>query len=210
MICVNFSTEQYLRGQRRLSESLGDAKKLMLNSYSQIGSRTHKESPYEFKIAAFEKGWEYDDVVCWLDSSVYRVGSLDKIEAIVKEKGYWLEEAGHYTGKWTNDFQRQYFKVTDQEMFQGPGGMTLFSAGYMALDQRVPVVQEFFRQWKAAGMAGAFVGSWETSRHEMTAASIIAQRLGMTYERGGSNASYVGPGYGEPEQGVSFHLQGII
>lgn len=208
MTVVNFSTEGYLKGQQRLAASLS-CKKLMFNSYGQIGSRTHKESPYEFKVASFERGFERDDIVVWLDSSLYQVGDINKIERIILEKGYWFEEAGHYTARWTNDFQREYFKLTEQEMIQGPGGMTLFSAGYMGLDSRSVIAMEFFRQWKAAGQAGAFKGSWETSRHEMTAASIIAQRLGMTYERGGSNAAYLGPGYTEPEPGVTFYLQGI-
>lgn len=208
MIVVNFSTEGYYKGQQRLANSL-TCPKLMFTNYQQIGSRIHKESPYEFKIAAFEKGFEKDNIVLWLDSSVYQVGDINKIEKIILEKGYWLEEAGHYTGKWTNDFQREYFKVTDQEMFQGPGGMTLFSAGYMGLDKRSPLAMEFFRQWKEAGKAGAFKGDWSTSRHEMTAASIIAQRLGITYERGGSNAAYIGQGYSQPEPGVTFWLQGI-
>lgn len=208
MIVVNFATEGYYKGQQRLANSL-TCPKLMFSNYQQIGSRTHKESPYEFKIAAFEKGFEKDNIVVWLDSSVYQVGDISKIEKIVLEKGFWFEEAGHYVARWANKFQREYFKLTDQELVEGTGGMTLFSAGYMGLDKRSPLAMEFFRQWKQAGLDGAFRGSWEDSRHEMLAASVIAQRLGMTYERGGSNAAYIGSGYSPPEPGVTFFLQGI-
>lgn len=80
MIVVNFSTAQYSRGQQRLARSLGDRPKLMFSSYEAIGSPTHSESPYEFKIHAIEKGFEQDDIVLWVDSSMYLVGDLTIIE----------------------------------------------------------------------------------------------------------------------------------
>jgi len=208
MIIVNFSTENYSRPQRRLINSLGDYPKLMFTDYAQIGSPTHQESPYEFKIYAIEKAFEQDDIVLWLDSSVYRVGDISVIENIVKETGFFGEEAGHWVGSWTNKHTRQYFDLTEEES-KVPGGFFMFSAGILGLNKKSEVAMEFFKQWKASAKAGCFAGDWLDHRHDMTCASIIASRLGLKYQRGGSHCAYLGPGYSTPEQGVVFYLQGM-
>lgn len=209
MIIVNFSTELYKPGQRRLSQSLNGHKKLMLDSYTAIGSPTHQESPYQFKIHAIEAALELDDIVLWCDSSLWRVGDISIIENIIKEDGYFLSEAGHYVGRWINDFQRKYFNLTEEETKQEQGGMIMFSAGFVGLDKKSPVAMEFLRQWKQAAIDGAFKGDWATTRHDQSVGSIIAQRLGMKYQRGGQHMAYIGPGYSQPEPEVIFFLQGI-
>jgi hypothetical protein len=56
---VNFSDHKFRAGQDRLKESLvqyryqGDV--LLFNDYSQIGSKSHQEVPYQFKVYAIEK-----------------------------------------------------------------------------------------------------------------------------------------------------------
>lgn len=210
MIVVNFSTQHYIRGQKRLSESIQPPYlKLMFTQYETIGSPTHQESPYEFKIHAIEKAFEVDPVVLWVDSSMWRVGDLSVIENIIKEDGYFMSEAGHYAGRWTNDFARNYFKVTDEEMKQEQGGITMFSAGLLGLNRNSQIAMEFFRQWKSSAKAGAFRGSHDNHRHDQSCASIIATRLGLKYQRGGQHMSYIGPGYSAPEKDSVFYLQGI-
>jgi hypothetical protein len=210
MIIVNFSTSQYLKGQKRLSDSISEPYlKLMFTQYEIIGSPTHQQSPYEFKIHAIEKAFEIDPIVLWVDSSMWRVGDLSIIENLIKQDGYFLSEAGHYAGRWTNDFARSYFQVTEKEMKQEQGGITMFSAGLLGLNIESEIAMEFFRQWKASAIAGTFKGDWSNHRHDMTAGSIIASRLGMKYQRGGQHMAYIGPGYSEPESNVIFYLQGL-
>jgi hypothetical protein len=209
MIVVNFSTREYKRGQQRLSGSLNGYKQLMLNDYVSIGSPTHAESPYEFKVWAIEAALNHDDIVLWCDSSLWRVGDISIIENIIKTDGYFLTEAGHFVGRWVNEFQKNYFKLTDQELHQGTGGMIMFSAGFIGLDKKSPIAMEFLKQWKQAAMDGAFKGDWATTRHDQSVGSIIAQRLKMKYQRGGQFMSYIGPGYSTPEQCSIFYLQGI-
>lgn len=208
MIVVNFSTPQYARGQQRLSKSLGDRPKLMFASYEAIGSPTHSESPYEFKIHAIEKAFEVDDIVLWADSSMYLSGDLTIIENLIKEDGYFMSEAGHWVGRWTNAHARQYFNLTEEEAKQ-PGGLFMFSAGLLGLNKNSAVAMMFFEEWKASAKAGCFQGDWSDHRHDMTCGSIIAQRLGMKYQRGGQHMSYIGPGYAQPEKDSVFHLQGV-
>lgn len=209
MIIVNFSTKEYSRPQRRLIQSLNGHKQLMFNDYITINSPTHQESPYQFKIHAIEAAWEYDPIVLWADSSMYRVGDIKVIEDIIIKDGFFATEAGHYAGRWTNQFSRDYFKVTDEEMELSERGIKLFSAGLMGLDKNNELTQRFFKEWKASGEAGCFKGSWLDHRHEMTAASIIATRLGFQYQRGGQYLSYIGPGYAKPESTSIFYAQGM-
>lgn len=209
MIIVNFSTPNYSLGQHRLSNSLNGHKKLMLNSYTAINSPTHQESPYEFKLWAMEEAAKFDPIVLWCDASLWRVGDLKKIEDIIIKDGFFGEEGGHYAGRWTNEHARKYFKVTKEEMNQGPGGITLFSAGLLGLDFTNPKAIQFFDEWKRSGQAGCFRGSWEDHRHEMTSASIIATRLGFKYQRGGKHLSYIGSGYSTPEPESVMYCQGL-
>lgn len=203
MIIVNFSTEHYLNGQKRLSKSLNGHKQLMLNSYTSINSPTHQQSPYEFKIHAIEAAFEYDDIVLYCDASMYTVGDLSKIEGIIKEDGFFGQEAGHYVSDWCNEHTRRYFNLTET-------GLIMFSAGLLGLDRNNPKAMDFFNQWKASAKAGCFKGDWSDHRHDMTCASIIAQRMGFKFQRGGSLMAYLGPGYSEPEPGVVIYCQGIL
>jgi hypothetical protein len=208
MIIVNFATGHYLKGQQRLANSLNGYKKLMLTGYPTINSPTHEQSPYEFKINSIESAWNHDPVVLWVDASMWRVGDLSKIEDLIIKDGYFMTESGHWTGQWTNQFTKNYFKTTDEEM-KVPGGMFMFSAGLIGLNRDSTVAVEFLRQWKESAKAGCFKGDWKDHRHDMSCGSIIAQRLGMKYQRGGEFMSYIGPGYSQPEVGSVFYLQGI-
>jgi hypothetical protein len=208
MIIVNFSTREYKAGQQRLSASLGKWPYLMFSNYEEIGSPSHSESPYEFKIHAIEKAFEKDDIVLWCDSSLWLVGDLSKIENIIKQDGYFMEEAGHWVGSWTNQHTRKYFNLTDEEA-KVPGGFNMFSAGFLGLNLKSEIAMKFLYEWKQSALAGCFSGSWENHRHDMTCGSIIAQRLGMKYQRGGEHMAYIGPGYSAPNPGVVFKLQGL-
>lgn len=204
MIVVNFSTPNYALGQKRLAASLNGYQKLMLTDYVAIGSPTHQNSPYEFKIHSIEKASQFDHIVLWCDSSLWRVGDLSKIEKIIKQHGYFMEEAGHYVKDWCNPQTKQWFNLNREEEH-----FIMFSAGLLGLDFNNEKATEFFRQWKAAANAGCFIGKYTNHRHDMTCGSIIAQRMGFKYQRGGSHLSYIGPGYTKPEEGTVFYLQGL-
>lgn len=209
MIVVNFSTREYKAGQNRLRNSLNGHSNLMYSEYNHIGSPRHKESPYEFKVHAIRKAMELDDIVLWVDSSMYLVGDLSAIESIIKTDGYFFEEAGHYVGRWTNQFTREYFNLTDEESKQEAGGITMFSAGLLGLNLKSELAMQFLYEWEQSAKAGCFRGNWEDHRHDMTCASIIATRLGMKYQSGGTHLAYVGPGYSTPKPSAIFLCQGL-
>jgi hypothetical protein len=207
MIIVNFATKEFKKGQDRLMKSIeGKAHGLFLNDHKSIGSPTHQQSPYEFKIHSIVKAWEQfpnEKIVLWCDSSLWLVGDLSKIEKIIQEDGYFFEEAGHYVNDWTNQHTRKYFNLYPEENY------TMFSAGLVGLDKTSPVAMSFFAEWRLSAKAGCFKGDWSNHRHDMSAGSIIASRMGMKYQRGGSHMAYIGDGYQEPEPGAVFYLQGI-
>lgn len=209
MVIVNFATNHFLKGQKRLEESVkGKARMLSLSNYSTIKSPTHQESPYQFKVHAIEyamKQYIEEDIFLWCDASLYCIGDLSVIQKIIWRDGYFMEEAGHYVKDWCNARARDYFNLQPEE-----SGFTMFSAGLLGLDRQHPLAMEYLRQWKAAALAGCFKGDWSNHRHDMTCGSIIAQRLGMKYQKGGSHMAYIGAGYAQPGPDVVFHLQGII
>jgi hypothetical protein len=204
MIVVNFSTKEYLNGQKRLAASLNGHKYLMFDSYEAIGSPTHQQSPYEFKLHAIEKAFGFDPIVLWADSSVFRVGDLSIIENIIKNEGFFGEESGHYCYDWANDNCRKYHNLKKEE------GLIMYSAGLTGLNRDNPLAMEFFNQWLASAKAGCFVGDYVNHRHDMVNASIIAQRLGLKFQKGGTYLSYLGSGYNTPSETSIFHLQGMV
>lgn len=204
MIIVNFATGHYLKGQKRLADSIKDYPVLLFDNYQQIGSPTHQESPYEFKIWAIEKAMEKDPIVLWCDSSLWRVGDLSLIENIIINDGYFMEEAGHYVKTWCKPDTRKWFELKPEE-----DNFTMFSAGLLGLNFNNQIAQVYFSAWKVAALNGHFKGDWSNHRHDMTCGSIISQRLGMKYQRGGKHMAYIGEGYSKPEEGVVFYLQGI-
>lgn len=206
MIIVNFSTKEYRRGQQRLSNSLNGYKQLMLSDYVSIGSPSHSESPYQFKLHAIEEAWKFDPIILWCDSSLWRVGDLSKIEDIIKHKGYFMEESGHYCKDWCNDEATRFLNF---DKAGSESHYIMFSAGLLGLDRNNNEVVNWFLAWMGAAKYGCFKGNWSSHRHDMVVGSILAQRLGFTYERGGSHLSYVGPGYSEPEKDTVFLLQGM-
>lgn len=202
MIVVNFATGHYLKGQQRLANSI-QGPKLMLSNYDEIGSPTHQESPYQFKVHAIEKAFELDEIVLWCDASLWRVGDISIIEKIIKTDGFFGEESGHYCYDWANEKCRQYHKLTKEE------GLIMYSAGLTGVNKNSPIGMEFMKQWKESALAGCFVGDYSNHRHDMVNSSIIAQRLGLKFQRGGTYLSYIGPGYSKPSDTSIFYLQGV-
>ena len=203
MTIVNFSTRHYLQGQQRLAASIKNYPVLLFDKYTQIGSPTHQESPYQFKIHAIEKALEKDDIVLWMDSSMWIVGDLSIIENIIKQDGFFGEESGHYCYDWANPHCRKYHNLSKDE------GLIMYSAGLTGINKNNPTAMEFFKRWKESALAGCFKGEHSNHRHDMVNSSIIAQRLGLKFQKGGTYLSYIGGGYSKPSDTSIIHLQGM-
>lgn len=202
MLVVNFATKEYRRAQQRLKNSLVGYKTLFFEDY-QPGWPTHQQSPYAFKIYAIKEALKIDPVVLWADSSFYRVGDLSIIEKIIVDEGFFGEESGHYCWDWANDHCRNYHQLKKEE------GLIMYSAGMTGINRDSPVAMEFLSQWDKSEKAGCFKGDYSNHRHDMVNASIIAQRLGLKFQKGGTYLSYIGNGYAPPNKTSIFYLQGL-
>jgi hypothetical protein len=215
---VNLATDtpRYVQGQNRLAKSLiqvadqyGDRFSVHLHvGEDAVGAPRHSDNPYAFKVHAIRKlrdmGYRQ---VFWLDASVVAVKSLDPLWKRLGERGVFMETAGHWAGTWCNDYTLKYFGMTRQEAMQVP----MFAAGYIGIDFSNPVGQEFFAHWNEAMLNGCFKGGWEDHRHDMTCASLIAHKMGITslYGEGGEFFAYIGQAYGEPKPSAVCHLIGL-
>lgn len=211
---VNLVTNNpnYLNCQNRLEQSVlnNEDKSFDFFSFqneSQVGSPLHLDNPYAFKIYAIEKIREmgYKQIV-WLDSSIVLVSDFSPIWEWIFQKGFFFEEAGHYAGSWCNESTLQYFGITREQAMTMP----MFAAGYCGFDFTHGLAQEFFAEWKESMLNGCFKGSWTDHRHDMTCASIIANKHNMLkdYSSGGQYFAYIGEVYGTPLPTVVGHLVG--
>lgn len=221
---VSFANERgnYLEAQKRLKDSLidfTDADFIQFNGEKSIGAPLHEKNPYAFKICAIEKAIEigYTSIL-YLDTSAYAISDVSPIFEIIERDGYFMEEAGHYCGTWTNDKTLKHFGIDRDEAMN----MTMYSAGFTGLDFTNKIAIEFFKRWKESMIAGCFKGKWnnlaETEskdqrcqghRHDMSCASIIANNLGMKYQSGGTYFQYAAPGDIKLKESVIFYVQGM-
>lgn len=210
-IVVNYATPEYEKGQQRLKESIlqyGSEISCMCLNEGNYCVTKHSENPYAFKIESIEhaKFMGFNQIL-WLDASVYAVKNISPVFKWLKASGIFMEDSGHYVGDWCNDFTLDYFGVTRTKALMMP----MFAAGYIGLDFTNPRSLDFFKQWKRSMIDGCFKGSWTDHRHDMSAGSIIAWQMGISYlySRAGKYFSYVGEGYKDPSETSVFHLQGI-
>lgn len=191
---LNLATgpEKYRVGQKRLVESLrrffrgGDI--FAFQNEADVLAPPHSVVPYGFKPYAFlwakQRGF---DVVLWLDASVVAVAPLGELFHELKQRGHLMQQAGHHVGRWANKYCLSYFGLTRQQVAKW---LMYGDSGLLGLDFRCPRSRVFLSRWKAAADSGAFNGSWEDHRHDMTCGSIIAHRLEMEYTEPGKYLRY--------------------
>jgi hypothetical protein len=191
---VNFSDYKFQKGQDRLRESLiqkgyqGDF--ISFNEYNQVGSKSHLEVPYQFKVFAIEKVRQMGyDVVLYCDASIYAVENPMTVINHIIEHGYLMEYCGFSAGQFSTDDCLKDFGLTrDLAM-----NIKLHSAGFTGLNFRNDLANDFFDLWlDYARKEKTFIGDWNNSnnqcsidkrclghRHDQTVASIIADKLEM-------------------------------
>jgi len=192
---INVATpgrDNYLGGQQRLAESLHKwgykRNAIFWKGEYPPDSPTHAEVPYGFKVYAFKEAQRrgYKKVI-WLDASVWAVGPLGPVFALLEEKKWIMEYAGHKISQWINENALKYFNLTRAE---GQVMLMYGNGGFLGLNFDEPKCNEFLKQWEDACVGGAFNGSWSDHRHDMTCGSVIACRLGMTYQPAGKFLSF--------------------
>lgn len=173
-----------------------------------VGAPRHIENPYAFKIYAInavrEQGYNQ---ILWLDSSVFAIKNVQPVFDEIDKDGFIMQEAGHYVSDWCNDAALAYFKLLRQDA----RGMLMYgNAGFLGLDFNITIGREFFTAWEDSMKAGAFKGDWSDHRHDMSAGSIIANKLGMhkKYKSGNEWLQYAGPYDATANDTIIFKAQG--
>ena len=148
---IGFANEKgnYLIGLDRLAESAARFDNnpfIGFRSEASIGSPTHAENPYAFKIYAFRKALElgYRQIL-YLDSSVVFVNKINRLWSILEEDGYFIQEAGHYVGRWCNDRTLNYFNLSREEAMLMP---MYGNCGLIALDFDKHIATTFLNHGK--------------------------------------------------------------
>lgn len=223
---VNLATDKYILGQQRLRQSLID-NKFNGDFYGYIGedsvgSPKHSINPYAFKVYAINKVKEmgYKQIL-WLDASVYAIKKIDFIWEIIETKGFLMQNAGHFVGTWSNDKCLDYFNLSRNDAISMP---MYGNAGLLGLNFNNEKAIDFFNKWHKASEDGIFVGDWNNNnfsesddlrckghRHDMSAGSIIANKLGLDKEYISSTEilQYASPEDKALNETIVFKAQGI-
>jgi signal peptidase I len=191
---VNFSDYKFKKGQDRLKESLiqygyqGDF--IFFNEYEQVGSKSHSEVPYQFKVYAIEEARKRGyDVVLYCDASIYAIKDVMPVINHIIKNGYLMEFCGFSVGQFSTDLCLSKFGLTRNKAML----IQLHSAGFTGLNFQNDIANKFFDKWlQSAKEEITFCGDWNNNRkqcsnddrclghrHDQTTASIIANELQM-------------------------------
>lgn len=189
-VIVNVSTGKYLPGQARLHDHIAGIQGIFWQGDVPDGCPAHSERPYAFKAYAMQQvammGYRK---ILWVDASIVMVNRVDRIFSRAAEHGAWISRNGFRNSEWTADSAYSDLGVTREENH----GIDHVVATAFAVDLDHPkgtaLLQEYFR---LASETKAFCGPWRNTeenpcggpgvlghRHDQTALSVIAWRLGI-------------------------------
>ncbi len=190
----------YPAGQQRLLESLrtsdrytGDV--LLYGSEASVGSPTHAESHYAFKVYALEMAQKlgYEQII-WCDSSIQALKRLDPIWEMISQDGYFFLDNGNMVGQWSSDESIKAFGL-DRETALTMKELTTCVFG---LDLRRPEVKDLIENFKRCTLEGLLHKDWGNNnnqvscdervkghRHDQTIICLLAHMFGLTNFRQG-------------------------
>jgi len=163
---VTFSNGRYLGLEQKLKRSIErhcpEADIFIYHDFAEIGSPTHQENPYAFKVYAIEKvkslGYE---LIVWCDSVIRLARPITTLIPKIREQGVYLQEDGWKVGRWANDRALAYFGVSRDDAMN----LSAIYACIMAFDFAHPMTTVFFTKWKKACEDGIFRGAWKNDNH---------------------------------------------
>lgn len=203
--CVfSVATNQFVKGQDRLAaklEALGERRQFWRGSLP-LGSPSHQVNPYGFKAHALTSAYclrSRPTTLLWCDSCILPIRPLGPVWEKIERDGYFFIRNGFENYQWTaNSTYPILFPVEHAASWsikgveQPPGALARATnrtiqhvvGGCFGLSLLHPKGREFLSEFQRLCDAGAFVGPWTGGigvqhRHDQTASSVIAWRLGM-------------------------------
>src|SRR5271157_2718391 len=159
-----------------------------------LNSPPHEEVPFAFKPHAIQAALDCGFTsIMWMDASVVPLRSTAPLWELIEKQGYWFSGnlKGWNCGQWTCDAALPLLGLSRVDAFEIPQ----MAATAFGLDFTHAIARAFFNEYMRFAKNGAFVGPFgnflhEASqdervmghRHDQTAASVIAHRLGMRSE----------------------------
>ena len=150
----------YPKGIERLERSLnfhgwaGDL--LTWKDIHPPASKPHEESPYYFKIAAFEwalyRGYTH---ILWVDSSFWAIRNPMPLFDLVNVKGFYTFRSGYNMAETINDHALEALGLSRDEI----EGTPEYASGCVGLNFNNPDARHLYGHWKAYMDMGLNVGS---------------------------------------------------
>ena len=164
-VIINLATDNYKKSRKRLYKSLQQfpVDKLFWTKESDVGSPSHRDNPYAFKVYAFKKAIELGyKKILWLDSSVFAIRNISPVFDIIDEEGYIMQYAGHLVGNWANDKSLEYFGISRDDAMR----LKMYgNAGFLGLNMDFEVSRKFFEMWEKSMFDGMFIGNWRNENN---------------------------------------------
>ena len=186
----------YPRGQDRLRRSLSDVgfdgNLLLWSGEYPPGCPTHQEQPYAFKVAALEMAIHRGmGATLWCDGSVWFIRDPSPLFKQIEENGYWIMTLGWCTSEWCMDSALPLLGVKRDDYWSVP----MISATMFGFDMQSDIARKVVGYMRARVRDGSLRGPWTNEqgqasldkrvlghRHDQTALSVIAHKLGLNIE----------------------------
>lgn len=193
--------QKYIIGQERLRNQLaGETLRFYTNGYP-VGCPEHQNIPFAFKAYALKEASAYATTLLWCDSCiVLGPRKLEELWEKIETDGYWIARNGFTNYEWTAEKAYSALNVTPQEN----KAIDHVIATAFGIDTRSVIGLRFLGEYFRLANTHAFHGPITNSnfpgarytgnmakcapcgpmdvrghRHDQTAASVIAWRLGM-------------------------------
>lgn len=182
---VNVATGHYTVGQDRLTtELLKYSPNTDMMRWANVlppGSPSHADVPYGFKAWALFEALVADcDLVLWADACMIPIRSMTPLWERVERDGYWISNNGYWNAEWTASSAYPLLGISEEENWT----VKHVVATCFALNLQSEIGKSALDQYIRFAQNGAFCGPWTGGigtqhRHDQTALSVIAHRLGM-------------------------------
>jgi hypothetical protein len=188
-LVLNVATGAYVAGQQRLKRALSDPSMCWADQMPP-GSPTHKRTPYAFKAFAVEAAARQTGakLILWADACILPIRSMEPLWDLIEKQGYWFSRNGFPNGQWCSDASLPLLGITREEAFRQEHVVATTFGLNLASEVGATFASEYLR----LAQNGSFRGPWKNEngeasadprvtghRHDQSAASVIAARLGM-------------------------------
>lgn len=176
-------------------------------SYGDLAAPSNRCVPYAFKAYALREASEICDVLIWADACILPLRSLDPIWEKIERDGYWFSKSGYLNYQWTAEeaYTDLFPGYALSDAIEVNNKLDHVTATAFGINMMHPKGRAFLDEYfRLASETRAFCGPWQNSaaptvkgrntgrpaahcgppdvlghRHDQTAASVIAWRLGM-------------------------------